>query len=379
VPRFHHASAYVQQVRPRGLKALGAMPLLTALAAMLTLSSALGAALLVKGPPRRTDIAIDDEGLHVGGSLAVARDDIASVRLASARSATVEVVPRTGPSLELTLASVYQADEAVAALGRSPVTALRVEKSSPALDRVAGLLDGSAAGLLAAVALGAAFAVISPWLFAMFMAAYAVELATRTAIEVGRDGVLLTGGGKRRFVSFTDVKEVGSDAYGAIAFVLRSGDPIVANAGSRERGAMLLKRIQRCRHLAGGEISDANARQVLLQDDRPLAERLPELRKLGRADQASYRDASVPREQLWRIVEDTTLEASTRVGAAVALSSELADPDRARLRVVAEATASPRTRVALEEVAAETSDDARLEEVLAELETEERGRRRIGE
>jgi hypothetical protein len=42
--------------------------------------------------------------------------------------------------------------------------------------------------------------------------------------------------------------------------------------------------------------------------------------------------------RLWRIVEDTTLAGTTRLGAAVALSGELAESERAPLRVVAGAT-----------------------------------------
>jgi hypothetical protein len=337
---------------------------------------ALGAVLLMKGPPRRADISIDDEGLHVGDALAIAREGVAAVRIKSARKSTVVVVPRTGAPLELTLSSVYQADEVVAALGRSTLPALRFESASPSIDRVAAILERSTVGAFALAAVGAVLAVISPWLFALVIATFALELVVKSAIEIGQDGVLVTGVGRRKFVAFADVKEIASNVYGAIVFTLRSGEHIVANAGSRERAALLLKRIQRCRHLAGGEISEADARQILLEDHRALSERLPELRQLGRVRDASYREASVPREQLWRIVEDTSLEASTRVGAAVALSADLAEPDRGRLRVVAEATASPRMRVALEEVAAETSDDERLGDVLGELEAEERGRRK---
>jgi hypothetical protein len=236
------------------------------------------------------------------------------------------------------------------------------------------MVEGSAAGAIGLAAIGAVLAVISPFLFALAVAAFGVELPLRSAVEIGRDGVLITGVGRRKFVSYPEVKRVACTVYGAIIFTMRSGEEVVANAGSPERAAFLLKRIERCRQ-PGSEISESEARRTLLEDHRSLAERLPELRQLGRTSDASYREASVPREQLWRIVEDTGLEASTRVGAAVALSGELPEPERARLRVVAEGTASPRTRVALEEVAADTTDDERLGEVLGELEAEERARR----
>jgi hypothetical protein len=69
---------------------------------------------------------------------------------------------------------------------------------------------------------------------------------------------------------------------------------------------------------------------------------------------------------LWRVAEDPALDESARIGAAIALRSNITDGDRERLRVVATSTASPRVRIALD--AAVSSPDEDLESKLRALE-----------
>ena len=76
-----------------------------------------------------------------------------------------------------------------------------------------------------------------------------------------------------------------------------------------------------------------------------------------------YRSASVPEDTLWRVALDPSEPAEDRIGAGLALRSKLDDEGRARLRVAAEAAASPEVRIALEGAASEVDDDA-LAEVL---------------
>lgn len=386
---FEHPSAFVRRIRSPALLALGIGPMVAAVAAMIAFSTSgapsmkelafrcvlalagmLAATNIAIGPPRRGDVRIDDEGVWLGGELVLARDDVVAVQMKSARASTIVLVPRKGEALELTLDNVFQTDEVLAALGRPTLTALRFETVSPALDRVTQLLRGSVAGALALGALACVLAVLSPWLFGLALAFYGLERAMASAIEVGRDGVLLTGLGGRRFIRFTDVSEVNTTTHGALGLTLTSGEQVVANIGPIERATVLAKRIERCRLAARNEIDETEARRLIGEDARTLADRIPELRKLGRPN-ASYRESSLSRDQLWRIVEDTSLPATTRLGAAVALSGDLAEPDRVRLRIAADATASPKTRVALEAVAAETTDNERLVQTLGELEDEE--------
>jgi hypothetical protein len=84
------------------------------------------------------------------------------------------------------------------------------------------------------------------------------------------------------------------------------------------------------------------------------------VRELVRA--RSYREAVLDADRLWRVVDDPSMVASTRAGAAMALAA-IDDEARAKLRVTAEACADPKLRVALGQVA----DGAAEEEMEAVL------------
>jgi hypothetical protein len=116
-------------------------------------------------------------------------------------------------------------------------------------------------------------------------------------------------------------------------------------------------------HLAASRVQEAVA-----QLPAPRADGAGWLRELDAVQvgaEGSYRQAVVSDEVLWRVVQDASLDEKTRAGAAVALRKVLGDEGRARLRVVAEATASPRLRVALE--AASGGADGEIADSLEEL------------
>ena len=90
----------------------------------------------------------------------------------------------------------------------------------------------------------------------------------------------------------------------------------------------------------------------------------------------SHRASPLSLEALWRLVESPRAEPLARAAAAIALEPKLAREDRARLRIAAEATASPRLRIALDRVA-EGADEEALAEALAAVETGEPRRHRV--
>ena len=72
------------------------------------------------------------------------------------------------------------------------------------------------------------------------------------------------------------------------------------------------------------------------------------------ASDASYRQAAVREEDLWRVVEDPRARSGDARAAARSCWRGLDEPGKARVRVAAErATASPKLRVALEAATAE--------------------------
>lgn len=122
-----------------------------------------------------------------------------------------------------------------------------------------------------------------------------------------------------------------------------------------------------------------SAAALLGREGRGTSAWIQGLRALGAGANADMRTAPIPLEDLFRVVEDTSLEPKSRAAAAVALGLELDDEGRARLRAATAAMAAPRLRVAIEAAAsAHTEDDGAIEAALAELESEEARTRAVG-
>ncbi|MEJ7733904.1 MAG: hypothetical protein WKG00_32510 [Polyangiaceae bacterium] len=109
---------------------------------------------------------------------------------------------------------------------------------------------------------------------------------------------------------------------------------------------------------------------VLERRARPPAEWVRELRAIGAGARADHRTPAVPVEALWTAVESIGAEPGVRAAAAVALRDSLDVAGRRRLAELAETTASPRLRVALEAVVTEREDEA-VAEALAAAEAQD--------
>jgi hypothetical protein len=116
-------------------------------------------------------------------------------------------------------------------------------------------------------------------------------------------------------------------------------------------------------HVARSRVQEAVAQLPAPRPDG--AGWMRELEAMQVGVEGSYRRATVSDEALWRVVQDASLDARMRAGAAVALRKVLDDAGRQRLRLVAGSTASPRLRVALE--AAGGQQDAALAQSLDDL------------
>jgi hypothetical protein len=77
----------------------------------------------------------------------------------------------------------------------------------------------------------------------------------------------------------------------------------------------------------------------------------------------------VHRDRLWRVLDSGAASDADRAAAAVALAAEDSEPDRQRIRIVAESTANPALRMLLTQAAEEGDDDGQaMAEALAALE-----------
>jgi hypothetical protein len=206
-------------------------------------------------------------------------------------------------------------------------------------------------------------------------------------LSVGADGIAIRWLWTKRFLGYDEIREasryekgVGRSHVSGIRIILRSSEEVLVpvNQGSMADPTSVALIEERIREAAETfRRGDAAADAALLQrGDRPVAEWVSALRSIGTGANADMRTAPVPRERLFRIVEDPASAAADRAAAAVALGGDLDDDGRARLRSAALATAAPKLRVAIEKAAAGGDDEAELSAALAELEEEDARRER---
>jgi hypothetical protein len=199
------------------------------------------------------------------------------------------------------------------------------------------------------------------WLFTSVAAAIGAVAATRPAtVEVGLDGVAIRRRGRTRFTAYADVKAV--ELQGPVVRVVRTdGTAEVVGTQSEDRASAIVRRIEQAR---SGERAPAPT-DVLARAGRTVSAWRDELRRWA-AGATSFRSATLDDSDLAHVLEDPGATDELRLGAALALR-ERGPEARARVRVAAEATVSPRMRVALDKLGDEADlEDAALEEAIAD-------------
>lgn len=201
-------------------------------------------------------------------------------------------------------------------------------------------------------------------LFVTLIAAVVWAIRTTAGIEVGADGVRIARTlGRPRYLPFSTIErieQVNSDVH----FVLRSGEVVVVHQASpaKPKLAMGMALDERAAFVERVNAQLERHRDVVAsgeafaRGDRTTEAWLDDLARVG--EPATFRTPAVPVEVLWRVVEDATAATTARAGAAFALRSSLDDEGKARLRIVADACAAPKLRVALDEIATGEEDVA---------------------
>jgi hypothetical protein len=106
--------------------------------------------------------------------------------------------------------------------------------------------------------------------------------------------------------------------------------------------------------------------EVLAKAGRTVKAWRDDLRAWARGGSA-FRSAPPTADELETVLVDPAASGEARVGAALALRESGGE---ARVRVAADASASPKLRVALETIAAASDDDEAIEEAVRALEAE---------
>lgn len=215
-----------------------------------------------------------------------------------------------------------------------------------------------------------AFAAIATFLAYTFALAFAP-----TTVLVGTDGFVQKWLFSSKFFPFSRVSSVttykdwiGGKLQRGVRVGLEGATEVRLPTGQTDVGeveaASLAARLEQARR-AHAEGARSPRTDVLHRGEQDARAWVRSLRRLGEGA-LDHRTAAMPTDALLRMVEDSSRGAQERVGAAVAATSS-GDPEAARrVRIAAEATASPKLRIALESVSAARHDDPEAELALVE-------------
>ncbi len=252
----------------------------------------------------------------------------------------------------------------------------RVRKRSGDVDRVRGVVAGWNI-LFFAIFLAVSFQgyglaaklVLALWM----MTPLVVFFRVRARLHVGADGIVLTWLGRKRFLAYGEIEDVQRSRREGVCVKLKGAEEVIVHVGG-DAAAIIQERIREAMEAQRRGQAAADA-PLLRRGKRGAAEWIAALRAIGTGANLDMRTAPMPRERLFRIVEDPTASPADRAAAAITIGANLDAAGRSRLSAAAEATVAPRLRVVLEE-AAKGEDDAALTEALAQVEAGEDARAR---
>lgn len=322
------------------------------------------------GAKRARRVIASSEGITVDGERHVLARQIRGARLQTQRTdGTVTVYGAYG--LPLFFAQVSNRDEGarfLRAIGHGSRRRHRFEAQTfaKAWQRRAfnyAYLSVSAVAL-AAMASSHVQTAVFVAAFALGFALYLYVVLRGVDVEIGSDGVLV-GGRRKRWIPFRDVQFIEAHE-GYARFVLDAGHVDVAITTNAKTGELAYQEaitldafLLHAREALSAHREATGSRDVAVtlgRADRKKDEWLAALRQLRDGDTA-YRVAAVRDDDLWRVVEDPAAPEDARAAAAFILHrGGERDDATVRLRVVAQAVAAPRLRVALE-----SDDEAVLE------------------
>jgi hypothetical protein len=188
--------------------------------------------------------------------------------------------------------------------------------------------SGVATGIGGALAATASIMSMLAWLL----------LFRRREVVVGSDGVLIKGLLGRRFVPFSDIERVDDEEAG-VTLALRGNDDLLLPRTAGDEG--LAARLREAMQARGRADLPPERVAALNRGGRSAEERRRDLVKLAQKGNG-YRDEAFSGERLAAVVEDASVPADRRVGAALMLAAAGDEPARARVRIAAAATACAR-------------------------------------
>ncbi|WP_394845627.1 hypothetical protein LZC95_52430 [Pendulispora brunnea] len=232
--------------------------------------------------------------------------------------------------------------------------------------RTVAIVLAMIAGAMGLGTLSSACGVNGPF-SAMFGIVFGIALGLILAyvplsVTVGIDGVDLRWFLWRRFIPMSRIVRAEPDAFD-VRLWLEGGESelihvgISENEASPERRDAIVARILEVFAARRGASAQHDIAGMLAKRARSHAAWFEALAAL-RASKGGYRDTVVCAEDLWATLEDPSAAEDVRGAAGFLLRPSLDTEGKARVRIAAEATASPALRTALEAVAGEEEDQA---------------------
>jgi hypothetical protein len=251
--------------------------------------------------------------------------------------------------------------EATPILRRVPSMAQRILGRFVAIAAMVAAWSGAMALHLEGVWL--LFAPLAVMFASLFVVGQILAKLSHVVLTLGTDGVYIEQVLSRRFIPFAEIEGVTRGLSGAVTLRTKGAPPLVLHTAFPGGGRLdgLVKQIDDAR--TASLAAPPGSPPIFERGERSIRQWIAELR--ARATHETYRDTSFDVDRLWSMVESPSLEPSHRAAAAVALRDKLDDEGKARLRVAADACASPEVRVALE--AAAEDDEEKLSSALERL------------
>jgi len=208
-------------------------------------------------------------------------------------------------------------------------------------------------------------------LFAGYM--YLDRIFAGVRVDVGNDGLIIRDRrGAPTVVPYADLEDVKRSGI-VVKLRLRSGQIMALqvwtgfdgwSAKTEDADALKDRILSGLEAWKSGAHQRVDAQSLVAQGERDVKTWIDATSTLLHGEASHYRVVPVARDTLWAIAEDGSAEPTARVGAALALRSELDEDGRARLRAVSMTSVIPNVRVGLGSIA-NAEDDALLEEALA--------------
>jgi hypothetical protein len=174
------------------------------------------------------------------------------------------------------------------------------------------------------------------------------QLLAPRALSVGADGLALDGRVGSRFIPYSDLDRVEVTRNGLGVHYKDGRYELAGSMGSIEAPEALERRIREAMNAGGPQGGSADALDALERQGRPFAAWRESITQWANS-MGSLRDTGVATETLFELLKDGSAPAVKRIGAAIALLSR-GEGHRDQLRAVAETSAEPHVRVALERV-----------------------------